>query len=193
MTKSLENNDVACSSSNRDNDKDQNTTSLALTNFMRTYIPSVFLKEETLREYQFIIPLHERSNQNFWDLFAALEENKVKLKIDSYGIHDVSLEEIFLKAAQLKSSEHAEEVKLATAKATNVKANEKSVEDDDPLLENPESDNENELSLNEEINSTFSSHYKQEKSLYELDYIYADLEKGYRLYFKQVYSIVVKR
>jgi hypothetical protein len=90
LTKSFENNDVACSSSNRDNDKYQNTNSLALTSFMQTYIPSVFLKEETLRDYQFIIPLHERSNQNFWELFAALEENKAKLKIDSYGIHDVS-------------------------------------------------------------------------------------------------------
>ena len=99
-TKSLEEN--PCTSTS-DNQCEANSSNL--TSFMRTYIPSVFLKEETLREYQFIIPLQERANQNFWNLFSALEENKEKLKIDSYGIHDVSLEEIFLKAAQIKSIE----------------------------------------------------------------------------------------
>jgi ATP-binding cassette, subfamily A (ABC1), member 2 len=193
LTKNLEDN--VAQKSMDDNDEQLNQNSIALTNFMRAYVPSVFLKEETLREYQFIIPLHERSNSNFWDLFAALEENKNKLKINTYGIHDVSLEEIFLKAAQLKSTEQCEEMKTSTSNNDD--------DDDDSLLENDDSssqimepemsENESDLSLNDELNSTFTSHYKQEKSLYELDYIYADLEKGYRLYFKQVYATVVKR
>lgn len=71
--------------------------------FIRSFVPSVNLKEETLREYQFIIPLKERANKNYWDMFKALEENLNKLKISSFGIHDVSLEEIFIKAVQLDS------------------------------------------------------------------------------------------
>jgi ABC-type multidrug transport system ATPase subunit len=156
-----------------------------LTNFMRSYIPSVFLKEETLREYQFVIPLHERSNQNFWNLFKALEENKFKLKIDSYGIHDVSLEEIFLKAAQIKSSEEKRSV-----------LNGENDNDDRSILLNKTREN-NSTNEDEEAegadNGKFSSRYKQDESLYDLDYIYCDLEKGYRLYFKQVMAIVTKR
>ena len=103
--------------------------------------------------------------------------------------------EAALKAAQLKSTEQCEEMKNSN--------NNNDDDDDDSLLENDDSssqimepemsENESDLSLNDELNSTFTSHYKQEKSLYELDYIYADLEKGYRLYFKQVYATVVKR
>lgn len=72
-----------------------------LVEFIKIYSPRVTLKEESLREYQFLIPLSERSNQTYWNLFKALEEAKDKLRIDSYGIHDVSLEEIFIKAVQL--------------------------------------------------------------------------------------------
>ena len=64
--------------------------------------PSAYLKDETLREYQFIRPLIERCNPKFWTLFNDLERSHVDLKIESYGIHDVSLEEIFIKAAGLK-------------------------------------------------------------------------------------------
>jgi ABC-type multidrug transport system ATPase subunit len=76
-----------------------------LLEFIRVYTPSVELKEETLREYQFLIPLSERSNPSYWRVFAALETAKDTLRIESYGIHDVSLEEIFIKAVQIKKDE----------------------------------------------------------------------------------------
>jgi ABC-type multidrug transport system ATPase subunit len=74
-----------------------------LLKFVRSYIPSVILKEETLSEYQMVIPLSERSNQSYWNMFKDLEANQKRLRVSSYGIHDVSLEEIFIKAVQLKS------------------------------------------------------------------------------------------
>ncbi len=85
--------------------------------FIQKYIPSAYLKDETLREYQFVIPLAERCNPKFWELFNDLETAYENLKIESYGIHDVSLEEIFIKAAAadfnqrtaLASTESAEE------------------------------------------------------------------------------------
>ncbi len=69
--------------------------------FIQIYVPSAFLKDETLREYQFVIPLSERCNPKFWELFEDLERAFESLKIESYGVHDVSLEEIFIKAADL--------------------------------------------------------------------------------------------
>ena len=196
ITKSLAENEQASSPQAKcstDEDQDCGDTSANLTSFMRNYIPSVFLKEETLREYQFIIPLHERSNPNFWNLFSALEEHKESLRINSYGIHDVSLEEIFLKAAQITSSEESALEKNKLCKSSS------DAENDDPLLENENSattidaEYESDSELIDDMNTTTTSQFRQEKSLYELDYIYADLEKGYRLYFKQFLAIVIKR
>jgi ATP-binding cassette subfamily A (ABC1) protein 2 len=152
-----------------------------LLEFMRAYVPSVYLKEESLREYQFIIPLKERSNQNFWNLFKALEENKLKLKIDSYGIQDVSLEEIFIKAAQIKCE--SSDAKLINIEEDGEDSSESSLAHD-------------EATISSDTLSTGSSsceHFKQSDSLYDLDYMYADLEKGYRFYFKQFKAIVIKR
>ncbi|CAF0720825.1 unnamed protein product, partial [Brachionus calyciflorus] len=124
-------------------------------NLIHQYVPSAFLKDETLREYQFVLPLDERSNSSYWNLFKALEKNFENLKVKSYGIHDVSLEEIFVKAVELKS----------------MKKN---------------SDEEKESSLSVSANSI-------KDTLYDLDYIYTDLESSYRLYFKQIKSMVIKR
>lgn len=74
-----------------------------LLQFVKSYIPTAVLKEDTLREYQLVIPLEERANSTYWNMFKALEENQRRLRVSSYGIHDVSLEEIFIKAVQLKS------------------------------------------------------------------------------------------
>ena len=176
LTKIQESSSNPLSNTSSDDDGHSDENGLILTNFMRTYIPSVYLKEETLREYQFIIPLHERSNPNFWDLFRALEENKTKLKINSYGIHDVSLEEIFLKAAQITSEEEIQSAKATgrTSLSNNVRVNndKKEEEEDESLLiqdereyllgdnndnNESESENESELTLPEELNSTFTS------------------------------------
>nr|APD26542.1 ATP-binding cassette transporter subfamily A member 2 protein [Brachionus koreanus] len=117
---------------------------------IRQFVPSAFLKAETLREYQFVLPLHERSNQNYWNLFKELEKHLQSIRAKSYGVHDVSLEEIFVKAVELNTGCD--------------KTKEKS----------------------EEKNSI-------DESLYNLDYIYSDLETGYRLYFRQIKSLVIKK
>ncbi len=147
-----------------------------LTNFIQKYIPSAYLKDETLREYNLIIPLGERSNPSFWKLFNALDKEKSNLNIDSYGIHDVSLEEIFIKAAQIKTNE------------------ENYVLDDEPSTSIDDDDNDNEDN-SDEVSSLDSSNFSTEskKSLYNLDYIYNDLEIGHRFYLKQFMAMFVKR
>jgi ATP-binding cassette subfamily A (ABC1) protein 2 len=139
-----------------------------LIEFIRQYIPTAYLKDETLREYNFVIPLNERANPEFWKLFTALDKEKAYLNVDSYGIHDVSLEEIFIKAAQIKTSDETEQ------------------EDNDPEIK---TDTDDESSAFD--SSNFSTESKN--SLYNLDYIYADLETGYRFYLKQFFAMLVKR
>ena len=56
-----------------------------LINFVQKFVPKAYLKDETLREYKFIIPLIERSSPEFWNLFNNLERNYEQLKIDSFG------------------------------------------------------------------------------------------------------------
>lgn len=121
-----------------------------LLDLIRKFVPSAFLKAETLREYQFLLPLHERSTPTYWSLFRELEKNLLQLRVKSFGVHDVSLEEIFVKAAELETT------------SKNLKDNQKEQND---------------------VN----------KSLYDLDYIYSDLETGYRLYLKQIKSLVIKK
>jgi ABC-type multidrug transport system ATPase subunit len=54
-------------------------------NFIKKFAPSVYLKEENFREYTFIIPLIERSNPKFWNLFEELDKYADQLNIKSYG------------------------------------------------------------------------------------------------------------
>ena len=86
--------------------------------FIRKHIPSVQLKAETLREYHFIIPLSERSNPNFWDLFSELESNLKHLNINSFGIHDVSLEEVFIKAAEIDQEDQSSSFSTSPSPST---------------------------------------------------------------------------
>lgn len=133
--------------------------------FFNKYIPSAYLKDETLREYQFILPLIERCNPLFWKLFNALEKEREHLKIKSYGIHDVSLEEIFIKAAELPEK-------------TNTSKRKANVETSPSKLPST---------------SFISTQKEYSKSLYDLDYMYEHLETGYRLHLKQIYATVIKR
>lgn len=117
---------------------------------IKQFVPSAFLKDETLSEYQFVLPLHERSSQSYWNLFKELEKKIHTLRVKSYGVHDVSLEEIFVKAVELNA-----------ASTSSNDIDEKKIQIDE--------------------------------SLYNLDYIYSDLESGYRLFFRQIKSLVIKK
>ena len=152
LIKSLQNNTSELSMATSENIADllQLKYRNELLNLIRQFVPSAFLKAETLREYQFLLPLHERSNPSYWSLFRELEKNLLPLRVKSFGIHDVSLEEIFVKATELETS------------SKNSKDNQK-------------------------------EQNKVNKSLYDLDYIYSDLETGYRLYLKQIKSLVIKK
>jgi hypothetical protein len=78
-----------------------------LTTFIQFFAPSARLKAENIREYHYLIPLHERANSNFWHLFNELDLNSDSLGITSFGIKDVTLEEVFLKAVQLDDTKLA--------------------------------------------------------------------------------------
>lgn len=61
-------------------------------------IDSAYLKEETRKELQFILPLKSRTL--FPQFFSLLDQKKDSLSIMSYGLQDVSLEEVFLKVTE---------------------------------------------------------------------------------------------
>ena len=63
----------------------RNKTRQELINFIQQFVPKAYLKDETLREFKFIIPLIERSSPEFWNLFNNLERNYEQLKVDSFG------------------------------------------------------------------------------------------------------------
>ena len=187
-----------------------NATSLA--NFIQRHIPSAYLKEETLREYQFVMPLRERANPSYWALFDELEANKASLRISSFGIHDVSLEEIFIKAAQIKPNlttcddhgdDHRHKQHKRNANARVTIANDL---DDDQLIDAKSdvaadttqrlltSADDNDGREDSDTRSIAASEQPEAaSSLYNLDYMYEHVEVGYRLYAKQFAAIFVKR
>ncbi|CAF0986967.1 unnamed protein product [Rotaria sordida] len=72
-------------------------------------IPQAYLKEETRKELQYILPL--KSRHSFPEFFSILDSRKESLSITGYGLQDVSLEEVFLKVTeQYKKSPNAAEI-----------------------------------------------------------------------------------
>ena len=199
--------DLKSSNENFDNDLKLNENSSEivlrrnsqnLMNFILKYIPSAYLKEETLREYHFIIPLYERSNQSYWNLFKDLESNINDLRISSYGIHDVSLEEIFIKAAQIEDNKSSSSNKIIIQDDNEDDEILINIQDASSSAKNlEESSLSNSVNQEEEREDTLSenslSSSSLNNSLYNLDYIYTDLVKGYKLYLKQFMAIFIKR
>lgn len=151
-----------------------------LINFIQKYTPSAYLKDETIREYHFVIPLHERSNRKFWCLFNDLEKNASQLNISSFGMHDVSLEEVFLKAAQLDMQNES------TREPTeDLIGNDSFLKRLKNKIFNCERKENQQRLNNEEI--------EEDKIIENVDFIYKDLDYGWRLMFKQFIAIIKKR
>ncbi|CAF1349808.1 unnamed protein product [Adineta steineri] len=69
-------------------------------------IANAYLKEETRKELQYVLPL--KSRHLFPEFFSILDSRKESLSITGYGLQDVSLEEVFLKVTeQYKKSPNA--------------------------------------------------------------------------------------
>ncbi|CAF1602989.1 unnamed protein product, partial [Didymodactylos carnosus] len=70
----------------------------ATTSFITKLIVNAYLKEETRRELQYVLPLKNR--HMFPEFFSVLDSKLMNLSIKSYGLKDVSLEEVFLKITE---------------------------------------------------------------------------------------------
>lgn len=60
---------------------------------------------ESPRELHYILPFEEAKKGNFRKLFEALDSSLVDLHVNSYGIMDTTLEEIFLKITEAACQE----------------------------------------------------------------------------------------
>ncbi|CAF1373636.1 unnamed protein product, partial [Rotaria sordida] len=82
-----------------------------VTSTITQYKPQAYLKEETRKELQYILPL--KSRHLFPKFFSILDSRKELLSIIGYGLQDVSLEEVFLKVTeQYKKSPNATEIEV---------------------------------------------------------------------------------
>ena len=151
-----------------------------LINFIQKYTPSAYLKDETIREYHFVIPLHERANRKFWCLFEDLEKNALSLNISSYGMHDISLEEVFLKAAQLDIESAREATELQSSETEEDRSCWKKIKN---CFKCKRTVKNQQRLTDEETNDDDKP----------IDYIYNDLEHGWRLLLKQFIAIIKKR
>lgn len=64
-----------------------------LKQFLSTIMPNIELVEEIGSEIVFMLPV-QNDPSAFDKLFKALEDNKKRLNIDSYGVSDTTLEEV---------------------------------------------------------------------------------------------------
>ena len=81
-------------------------------NFIQKHMPSAYLVGESQRELQYIMPFEEAKKGNMRKLFQALDASMQELYINSYGVMDTNLEEIFLKITEAACQEEESELLL---------------------------------------------------------------------------------
>lgn len=79
--------------------KNDNCNVDELSNIIMDYIPSAISLSDVGKEVSFQLPYS--STSVFGELFGRFDENKQSLGIDSYGVSVTTLEEVFIKAAEL--------------------------------------------------------------------------------------------
>ncbi|ELU18493.1 hypothetical protein CAPTEDRAFT_149677 [Capitella teleta] len=72
-------------------------TSSSVLSFIQQSLPGSRLVEEIGSEITFVLPADSDQKARFKQLFERLEAHKEQLHINSYGVSDTSLEEVFLK------------------------------------------------------------------------------------------------
>ena len=65
-----------------------------VTKFITSHVPDAQLKQDTQQEFVFVLPDTCVKRGAFQKFFRALEQHKVELDIDSYGLTDTTLEEV---------------------------------------------------------------------------------------------------
>ena len=66
-------------------------------NFILHYVPDAYISEEIGMELTMVLPTNKHQAENFPRLFSTLDSHLHDLCIQSYGISDSTLEEVFLK------------------------------------------------------------------------------------------------
>ena len=79
-------------------------------NFIQKHMPSAYLVGESQWELQYIMPFEEAKKGNMRKLFQALDTSMQELHINSYGVMDTNLEEIFLKITEAACQEEESEL-----------------------------------------------------------------------------------
>ena len=76
-----------------------------VTSFIKKYVGTAYLKSESNREIHYILPYDEAKKGNFDKLFTNLDDNLNRLHVSSYGVMDMTLEEVFLKVTEIAEEE----------------------------------------------------------------------------------------
>ena len=77
-----------------------------VTSFIQKYVKTAYLKSESNREIHYILPYDEAKKGNFDKLFSVLDENLHQFHVSSYGVMDMTLEEVFLKVTEMAEEEN---------------------------------------------------------------------------------------
>ncbi|XP_065674630.1 ATP-binding cassette sub-family A member 2 isoform X2 [Hydra vulgaris] len=86
-----------------DDNKNNLQSSNELLNFVSSFVNGAILEKVSNFELTFSLPSEARSSGEFENLFYNLEQSKKLLGIQSYGLADSSIEEVFLNACQNES------------------------------------------------------------------------------------------
>nr|XP_058969338.1 ATP-binding cassette sub-family A member 2-like [Pocillopora verrucosa] len=81
-----------------------------VTNFIKSHVPAARLEQKTQQELTFILPDNSVKRGGFEIFFSDLEKKQSELGIDSFGLTDTALEEVFLKVTDVSSRDESEEL-----------------------------------------------------------------------------------
>jgi len=77
-------------------------------NFIRSHVHAAELEQNTQQEMTFVLPDNSVKLGGFETFFTELEQKKNELEIDSFGLTDTALEEVFLKVTDVTSRDDSE-------------------------------------------------------------------------------------
>lgn len=83
-------------------DTDSSTSFECLTQFLKSYISDICIKEEFGNQITYTIIDDVEHKKLFPVMFAALDENKDRFQIKSYGLSSSTLDQVFLRVADEK-------------------------------------------------------------------------------------------
>ena len=92
--------------------KNLNQEPVEITQFVSRYVPECKLERYHGKEVSYTLPLH--SVPKFQELFRELEISCHAMNVETFGISMTTLEEVFLKLAEVESSESFPQIDLSS-------------------------------------------------------------------------------